>query len=370
MSDVVEEILGGVSDVREPKPSRLALVPFYKIEVGTCGAYLVKGLIPREGLIVVWGPPKCGKSFWTFDLVMHVVLGREYRGRRVQQGPVVYVACEGAHGFKARIAAYRQEHLNGELPPFYLVPTRLDLVSEHAELSREITRSLGNTHPAAIVLDTLNRSLEGSESSDADMGAYVKAADVLRETFGCAVIVVHHCGIEGSRPRGHTSLTGAADAQLAVKRNIDGLVTVTLEWMKDGPDGDQIHSRLEAVEVGTDDDGDLITSCVVVPVAQTTEDTKKPLTGNAKTAYEALIAVVDKRQILSESDHQAGHSTDVPVDVWRDEFTARQIDGRDTKRDTLKKRFQRAAKTLQSLGRVGFRDGKAWINRTAGHSGT
>jgi len=26
--------------------------------------------------------------------------------------------------------------------------------------------------------------------------------------------VIHHCGINGDRPRGHTSLTGAADAQI------------------------------------------------------------------------------------------------------------------------------------------------------------
>jgi hypothetical protein len=26
--------------------------------------YLVKGLIATTGLAVIWGPPKCGKSFW------------------------------------------------------------------------------------------------------------------------------------------------------------------------------------------------------------------------------------------------------------------------------------------------------------------
>ena len=67
--------------------------------------YLVKGIIPRDGITVVWGPPKCGKSFWTFDLVMHIVLGRAYRGHRVQQGAVVYLALEGGHGFRARVEA-------------------------------------------------------------------------------------------------------------------------------------------------------------------------------------------------------------------------------------------------------------------------
>src|SRR5262245_5907657 len=70
--------------------ARIKLVPFKEIALGTERRYLVKGLIPHPGLSLVWGPPKSGKSFWTFDLVMHVALGREYRGRRVLQGPVVY----------------------------------------------------------------------------------------------------------------------------------------------------------------------------------------------------------------------------------------------------------------------------------------
>ena len=36
--------------------------------------------------------------------------------------------------------------------------------------------------------------------------------------------------------------------------------------MKDGPEGDVIGSRLERVELGADEDGDRITSCVIVPV--------------------------------------------------------------------------------------------------------
>ena len=84
-----------------------------------------------------------------------------------------------------------------------------------------IRGTLGDDAPVAVVLDTLNRSLPGSESSDQDMAAYIKAADAVREAFNCAVIVVHHCGIDTSRPRGHTSLTGAVDAQLAVKRDAE-----------------------------------------------------------------------------------------------------------------------------------------------------
>ena len=362
--DGVEVIHEESADVREPVPSRLALIPFHKIEIDTAPAYLVKGLIPCDGLTVVWGPPKCGKSFWIFDVSMHVALGWDYRGRHVKPGPVVYVACEGAHGFKTRVAAFRKRHLNGETPPFFLVPTRLDLIEEHDELVHQIDLTLRDTGPVAIVLDTLNRSLRGSENSDEDMSDYIKATDALREKFKCAVVIVHHCGTEGTRPRGHTSLPGAADAQLAIRRDASGLVTVTVERMKDGPEGDRIHSRLEAVKVGIDDNGDPVTSCVVVPVEETEKKTKPP-TGHAKTAYEALIEVVDKRQTFAEGEHhhpESRTSAECPIGEWREEFKRRQVDGPDIKPDTLLKRFSRATDTLKQREIIGFYDGMAWIN--------
>ena len=166
---------------------------------------------------MIWGPPKCGKSFWTFDLAMHIALDWEYRGRRVKQGTVVYVACEGERGLGARVEAFRRSKLaeDSAVPGFHLLTTRLDLVADQHQLIEDIRAQLGDDLPVAVVVDTLNRSIAGSESSDEDMGAYVKAADAIREAFTCAVVIIHHCGIDDKRPRGHTSLTGAADAQIS-----------------------------------------------------------------------------------------------------------------------------------------------------------
>jgi RecA-family ATPase len=91
--------------------------------------------------------------------------------------------------------------------PFYLVPHRVMLVDDHVELIEEIRKPLAETMPVVVVIDTLNRSITGSESSDEDMTKYIQAADKIYQAFGCAVLIVHHCGIEGTRPRGHTSPT-------------------------------------------------------------------------------------------------------------------------------------------------------------------
>lgn len=273
---------------------RLRLIPFDDIKLQTENRHAIKGLLPASGLVVIWGAPKSGKSFWTFDAVMHMALNRPYRGRRVRSGPVVYCAMEGASGYGARKEAFKRRRIasDHETPiPFYLIPAPLGLVKDYKLLIESIRDTLGEQKPVAIVLDTLNRSIGGSESDDRDMAAYIGAGDALWSVFDCVVIIVHHCGIAGTRPRGHTSLTGAADGQLKVERDTAGRVIVELEWMKDGKEGLKLISRLEEVVVGTDEDGEQITSCVILPADNEfadMEDRKNNLTKNQWLMFSIL----------------------------------------------------------------------------------
>ena len=283
----------------------IKLIPFDKIELDDNAEYLVHGLIPRDGLTVAWGPPKCSKSFIIYDLMMHVALDWQYRGRHVEQGAVVYCAFEGGRGFKKRCAAFKCRFLKGhtEPVPFYLQPLRLDMITDADASVEAIKEQLGDVVPSAITLDTLNRSLVGSESSDEDMSAYVAAADKLREAFNCSVIIVHHCGIVGTRPRGHTSLIGAADAQLAIARSGE-ISTLTVEFMKDGEEGEVLAFKLETVTVDVDRYSVPITSCVVVPaeVEAITATTVK-LTKNQQTMFSILHSA--KRLTTDEWNEQA-----------------------------------------------------------------
>jgi hypothetical protein len=249
---------------------RFQLKAFDAIKVSTAPSYLVKGIIPRVGLVVIWGPPKCGKSFWTFDLMMHVALGWTYRGRRVKQGVVVYLALEGGSGFAKRVEAWRQRNLAQDHDPvqFYLLDVPVDLIADHTALIAAIKVQLGTVVPVAIVIDTLNRALVGDENKSDDMAKFIRASDAVRAAFGCLVAIVHHCGIQGTRPRGHTSLAGADDAQIAIERDDDGVISAKVEHMKDDEAGAVIVSRLERVELGNDDDGDPQASCIITPVEQ------------------------------------------------------------------------------------------------------
>jgi hypothetical protein len=361
-------VTNGIAAAVEAKPDfRFKLVAFNDIELTTDCRYLIRDIIPSEGLTVVWGPPKCGKSFWLYDALLHVACGWEYRGRAVASGAVVYVACEGDRGFQARSAAYRQNRLDTfEGPvPFYLVTTRLTLRDDHPELIAAIKAQLGSVVPVAIAIDTLNKSLGGSENNDEDMGAYVQAAEAVRESFHCAVVVVHHCGIDGTRPRGHTSLAGAADAQIAVKRDAEGTILTTVEFLKDGEQGAELASRLEPVTVGQDVTGTDITSCLVSatePIEPSQKKTGAKLPAGAAACWKAVQRAVeaDGQQPPPGYKDIPGFAKVVHVDLVR--RLAKQFEiSRGDDNATLKA-VHRGIQTLADKGFIGHCDGWVWLN--------
>jgi len=99
------------------------------------------------------------------------------------------------------------------------------------------------------------------------MGAYLAAAEAICDAFACVVIIVHHSGIDATRPRGHTALTGAVAVQISVKRDAAGNIIAEVEAMKDGHEGAKFTSTPKVVEVGPDIiTGKTLTSCAIVPV--------------------------------------------------------------------------------------------------------
>ena len=142
---------------------------------------------------------------------------------------------------------------------------------------------------------------------------------MLRDAFNCAVVIVHHCGHEGTRPRGHSSLMGALDVQVAVKRDTADNIIATVELMKDGSQGDEFASRLEMSMSGSTMTA-TISSCVIVPVdgqAPSRKESRKTherCQDRARGAHEA-IGECGK---IPPSNHIPDGVKAVTIDQWRD----------------------------------------------------
>jgi hypothetical protein len=345
------------------KHYRFKLVPFAGMRPGLEQLYLVDELIPATGLVDIWGKAKCFKSFWTLDLMLHVAMGWEYRDRRVRQGTVVYCAFEGGHGYKKRIEAQRRYYKIADDAdvPLFVMSGQASLVKDRKLLIADIKAQLGAKAPAAVVLDTLNRSIDGSESKDTDMGAYVTAAGAIRDAFGCAVIIVHHCGLDETRPRGHTSLPGAVDAQLAVTR--EGMtVTVTVEMMRDGPEDTVVTSKLESIDVGEDEAGKVLTSLVVVPSEAPVHMDRRKWSRSLAVFHKALTdTLASAGEIIREADNNYSPQVRaVGVEHVRTAFYATYLAKGDTehqRQENRRQQFHRCLGRAQAEGLIRVRVG-------------
>src|SRR5215207_1008347 len=200
-------------------------------------AWLVEDVITAGGLSVLWGRSGDFKSFVALDIAMCTSTGIAWHGRATQHGLVVFLAAEGASGFESRAHGWRNTK-GKELskPKFKLVPHSVALTSDE-ELEHLIAAILElDERPVLIVIDTLARTFgNGDENKQADMNAYVSAADRLRIATGAHVMIVHHSGVhEDKRERGSNVLRGAADTVIKISRKDD-----KLQIMNRAPEGKQ-----------------------------------------------------------------------------------------------------------------------------------
>jgi len=226
--------------------------------------WIVRGVLPQAGLVLLYGDSGAGKTFFALDLVGAVARGIAWRGHTVSKGRVVYIVAEGATGFRNRVLAYCE--FNGIEPAdldILVIPDAPQLLDK-AHI-KELVLAIKKVGPVAIVVvDTYARAMAGANENDAkDTGQAVAHCDLIHRTTGALVLLVHHSGKDGSRgARGSGALRAAADAEIEVLQLRD-YRAATVTKMKDGEDGKEYAFKLNEVTIGLDDEGEAITSCVV-----------------------------------------------------------------------------------------------------------
>lgn len=198
-------------------------------------AWAVEKHVPAAGLVTVTADSNVGKTFYAIDLSYSVATGRRFFGEYgVRQGSVLYVYSEGQAGAKRRRAAWKSFHGVTSAP--------VRFVTASLDFSQEITgRTLiekatakGWPVPDVVVIDTLTDNFGGGDTSDhKDMRRFLATVNLLRQQYGCAVVVLHHTGWDSKRERGAKSIRDAADVAVFLERK-DGQIVVSCEKMRDG----------------------------------------------------------------------------------------------------------------------------------------
>jgi len=323
---------------------KFPMYPASEIVTRPPGKWWIKGLIPEAKIGAIFGASGSGKSFVVLDLMAHLALGRDWRGIKARKGRVLYVAAEGGAGVGKRLKAWCQHH---DVPAtdlditVLLVAPNIMLREDIEELVVAIKAAGGFEH---IVLDTYAQVTPGANENTAeDMGLALAHCAAIGAATNAEIHLVHHSGKDATKgARGWSGINAALDYSIEVTRDEDSNYReMRVSKMKDGEDGARFGFKLEVVDVGIDDDGDAITSCVAVETDMPKPDVDdKPRKGVKKLGrvethiLETIEASVDP------------FATDMDVNA----FVQLCVDGMPApepgKRDVRKQDVQRALKSL------------------------
>jgi hypothetical protein len=349
---------------------RLTFVAFADVEEHPRKDWLVRNFLGAGEMSTIYGMPGTAKSALAGDLGAHVAAGLPWFGRQVSQGSVLYIAAERGPVVERRMAAWRLHHGIDDIP-LGIVAKSIDLRSDRKdacsviECCDRLQKTFGHD-PRFVVIDTVSRVLAGGdENAPRDMGHLVANLTHIQEGTGAHVLVIHHVPQGQLRLRGHGSLLGSMDTTVSLEKSNSGSVTATIDKNNDGPEGQAIAFRLEAVELCRDPEtGEITTAPVVIPaevIPQKAGRKKKPLSPKYELARRALAGLASGSLAKPPPDDWVlpPAINIVPTELWRDVLLR---DGVLDKEDpNVRKRFWDLKNSLAAKNVIGERDGYVWI---------
>jgi len=322
------------------------LEPFSEfIQKKTATLKLVRGILGEGGLSVLYGAPGAGKSFLALDLGYAVATGQPWMGRDTRQGPVIYAAGEGVSGLRLRGNAIARVK-GGDPSQIFMLTHALSAPDEGDKLALMLDQVTARCSipPALLIIDTLSRFFgDGDDENSAkDMKRFVGAVGaLLTKCPTLHVMIVHHSGKDADKGmRGSSALQGAADTVIQCRKNEDRHLAL-VEKQKDGQDNIPLPFALDQVELGEDEDGEPVTSCVVT---YDHDGKARPLTGWTATAVKVLRYLRQSMQAGS-TGNLAAYVTDIPLQSYHNHW---YMERPDDKKDTVRKTARRVLEDLNS----------------------
>jgi uncharacterized protein YjhX (UPF0386 family) len=292
---------------------------------------VVEGLAFQDSLTMLVSESGAGKTFVALSLAAHVSQGRRWFGRRVRGGAVAYIAFE-CDDFGSRMQALDED--GHDLSNLYLARASHPLsprvgrdgVETYSEGELAAIEALAELQVRAasplvlVIVDTVRKSMSGSEDSSEHVSAYQRALSRIMATVpGAACVAVHHSGWNPEdsgrkRERGSSAWRGNSDATFYLEKGTtssDGtevrLILSTLK-VRDAAASPPLYLVRRRVALnGFDEWGDPRSSCLIEEDRRSREDREQAETAQRQAEeweldLRTLRAIADHPELATSQD--------------------------------------------------------------------
>jgi len=214
-------------------------------------AIIGAGIMPRQGLGILGGPPKRGKSLLTLQQVFARALAWPWLGFPTTPGRSLVIQSEIPERELQTRVALMLASLSVPIPVNLVhFVTHRGLRLDRPDGLRLCRTLIETLEPDFVLFDPLARFFSGDENSTRDVGRLVAVLDELIQAYGIAIEVVHHTAKPssddpregGQRLRGNSALFAAADSVLILDR--DGVDSFKLGFeLRHGREPDPMRLR-------------------------------------------------------------------------------------------------------------------------------
>lgn len=327
--------------------------------------WLVKGLLPETGVGLISGQWGTYKTFVALDLAAAIMAGLAFIDYPIaRNGGALFIAVEGASEIAARLQAVLQAKYPdraGKLPFAWAdeCPRLLGAgaVNALADLAREAAERMQKDFGVALALIVVDTMVDAAgyarsgDENDAALGQLVmgRCAELSRRA-GALVIGIDHFGktIE-TGTRGSSAKEARADVVLALlgDKAISGEIANTrlaVRKNRGGPGGRELPFCVRSVDLGTDENGEPITSLAIEWSGHAAPPSDRHWGKSLRLLRRVLVETLadNGKDIRPFADGPMVRACD--LEIVRTEFNKQYVaeGSAEQKADTRRKAFQRA----------------------------
>lgn len=198
---------------------------------------LVEGVLALKENSILAGMKNAGKTFVASELARCISTGERFFGRRVLQGPVLYLVYEGSTAVDQRKRAWVAQGLAVDdrlrtvgpqfMPKFNFNGStvkgdeRPGFKSWLGETFKHFVRKYGRP-PVLVIVDTLKAATPGNDEDVKGMDAAAQSSREMVSKYNTHCMLVQHTTKGGGTVRGHSALSNDADTVLFVRQDEKG----------------------------------------------------------------------------------------------------------------------------------------------------